>query len=47
MRGEQRMNNSDSLVKSRFPTVAPIELFTAKRRKKTGGEQVSAGVLYL
>ena len=39
-RGEQRVNNSDSRVKSRVMSISTVELFTAKRRTKTGGEQV-------
>jgi hypothetical protein len=42
-RGEQRVNNLDSLVKSMISALPAIELFTAKRHKKTGGQQVSAG----
>jgi hypothetical protein len=43
--GEQRVNNSDSPLKSRLPAISAIKLFTAKRRKKTGGEQVQFGNL--
>jgi hypothetical protein len=40
-RGEQRVNNSDSPVKSRLSVISLDELFTAKRQEKTGGEQVA------
>ena len=41
---EQRVNNSNSPLKSRLPTILAIELFTAKRQLKIGGEQVGAKV---
>ena len=44
MRGEQRVNNSDSPLKSRLPAFQALELFTEKQPEKTGGEQVSAGI---
>jgi hypothetical protein len=43
---EQRVNNSDSPVKSRLPAISLRELFTAKIAGITGGEQVSAGIFY-
>ena len=42
---EQQVNNSNPPLKSRLPTILAIELFTARRQRKTGGEQVGAGIL--
>ena len=43
---EQRVNNSNPPLKSRLPTILAIELFTAKRQRKIGGEQVGAGIFW-
>jgi hypothetical protein len=43
-RGEPRANNSDPPAKSRLSAFSIPKLFTTNRRKKTGGEQVAAGI---